>query len=122
MRFLIILFCIFLPSCYTITKVDRKKNSEPTQKPTIHVEFEDIDEDGDQNISANEFIKYKESTKKGLVDPNVDYKRPITISLIILGSIMFFCFLPKMCQIARKLYYKGCEKSKEYWDKRRSKK
>ena len=77
---------------------------------------------GDNNISTAEFNDYKESTKKGLVDPNVDYARPLTISIILLGSILLFCFIPKLCQVSKVIIDKGGEKTKDWWIKRRSKK
>ena len=120
MRYLIILFCIFLSSCNTFRKVDGKK--EFNEPPTIRVNFKDIDKDGDNNISAAEFNEYKESTKKGLVDPNVDYAKPLIISIILLGSILLFCFIPKICRVSKIVIDKGGKKTKDWWIKRQSKK
>ena len=122
MKYLIILYCIFLSSCYTLNKTERKEELRPNETPPISVKFEDIDANGDNNISTAEFNDYKESTKKGLVDPNVDYARPLTISIILLGSILLFCFIPKLCQVSKVIIDKGGEKTKDWWIKRRSKK
>jgi len=122
MRYLIILFCIFLSSCYTFNKIERKEEVNLNDTPPISVKFEDLDTNGDNNISTVEFNDYKESTKKGLVDPNVDYARPLIISIILLGSILLFCFIPKLCRVSKVIIDKGGKKTKDWWIKRCSKK
>ena len=122
MRYLIILHCIFLSSCYTFNKINKKEELNPNETPSISVKYEDIDTNGDNNISAAEFSEYKESTKKGLVNPNVDYIRPLTIALFILGGITILCLSHKGYDAVRATLHKGKEKSKELWKKHITKK
>jgi hypothetical protein len=102
MKYLFFIVVILLSSCISFNKAPNNKPKKLNKPAEINISFSDIDTNNDKNITISEFKKYKESTQKQFSSPNIDYKTPLYISLIILASIIFLCFLPKICEITKR--------------------
>ena len=96
---LILLFTLFFVSCSIKDKFTN--NAIKAEQPTT-ASFSKIDINKDNKISQKEFIEFK-NTKK-LVDPMVDYKTPLIISIIILLTIFSLCSLTYIVDLLKKAY------------------
>ena len=122
MKYLIIVSFIFFSSCMTPKSASENKQKTFHKSIPINVSFSDIDQNNDQNITLEEFKNYKNSTKNSLASPNIDYKTPLIICGVILGSILFFCFMPKLLKIIKDSIDLCIKKSKDLYNERYKKK